>query len=120
MGVGQYVYLAALGAARGVPGPAVYATCSMVAAWYVSLAASPARGPAGGTKVLTSRQARVRQIVLRPADGIGWELRLCLVGLASLFGFATFGYLGLAVYLAALLCRKVAIGYLIPGEEPNR
>ena len=37
----------------------------------------------------------------------------------EVLGVATFGYLGLAAYLAALLGRKVVVGYLI-GEEGQR
>jgi hypothetical protein len=43
-----------------------------------------------------------------------------VAGLAAIFGIATFGYLGLAAYLGALVCRKVVIGYLIPGEDGRR
>ncbi|HUD39752.1 MAG TPA: hypothetical protein VMR14_22840 [Streptosporangiaceae bacterium] len=117
--LGQYCYLAAFGLARGVPGPAVFATCSMTAVWYAGLAAAPPRNAGARTKVLTSRQARVRQIVLRPADGIGGEARICVVCLTAALGVATFGYLGLAAYLAALMCRKAVVGYLI-GEEDQR
>jgi hypothetical protein len=117
--LGQYCYLAALGPARGVTGPAVFATCSMTAVWYAGLAAVPPRNAGTRTKVLTSRQARVRQIVLRPADGMGWEARVCLSCLTAMLGVATFGYLGLAAYLAALMGRKVVVGYLI-GEEDQR
>jgi hypothetical protein len=123
--LGQYSYLAALGLASEVSGPAIFATTGMVAVWYASLIASPAvqasvGGPVEG-KVLTSRAKRIKQITVRRADGLGWEARICLAGLTAMFGIATFGYLGLAVFLAALMCRKAVIGYLIPAEDqPTR
>lgn len=116
--IGQYTYLAAVGAARSVPWLVVYIACSMIAVWYASLIASPAtmtsaRHPA-------SRNARIRQIMARPGDGIGWDGRVCLAGLTGMFGVALFGYLGLVAYLGALILRKVAIGYLMPGEDRRR
>jgi hypothetical protein len=115
MCVSQYIYLAALGLAHAVSGLAIFATCSIVAVWYAGLAARPARRPG----VLPARREQIRQIVRRRADGLGWEARVCAVGLTGMFGIATFGYLGLAAYLAALMCRKVVISYLIPQTQPS-
>jgi hypothetical protein len=118
LNLSQFCYLAALGLARSVPGPAIFATCSMVAVWYAGLMVRrPAVTATFRAKVLASRKDRIRQIVMRRSDGIGWELRVCVVAASGIFGIATFGYLGLAAYLAALMSRKVVIGYLIPAED---
>jgi hypothetical protein len=118
--LGQYGYLASLGLARSVPGPVIFATCSVIAVWYASLAAAPARPARAGTAAVISRRDRVMEIMSRPGQGIGWEGRMLLVGLATIFGIATFVYLGLTAYLAGLICRKAAIGYQMPGEERRR
>jgi hypothetical protein len=117
IGLCQYIYLGSLGFARSVPGSAVFATCSMTAVWYAGLGIrTPADRPDHPGARL-SRPQRIRQVITRRGDGIGWEGRLCVVGLTSVFGITTFGYLGLAAYLAALMCGKVVAGYLIPGED---
>lgn len=121
LSLSQFIYLAALGLAHAVSGPAVFATCSMISVWYAGLAVRrPAASAATRRKVLASRKDRIRQIIMRPGDGVGWETRVCAIGVSAIFGIATFGYLGLAAYLAALMCRKVVIGYLIPGEDPPK
>ena len=115
----QYSYLVALGFARSVPGPAIFSAVSMIAVWYASLAASPRARAQVNSKVLSSRPERISKIIRRRADGPGWEARVWLVGLAGMFGVAVFGYVGLAAYLAALMGRKAAIGYLLsPDEQP--
>lgn len=104
LALAQFVYLGALGFAVRIPGPVIFAACAMTALWYTSLAA---RGKAR-----------------RPAAGIGWEGRLFLTGLAVTFGLGTFGYLGLAAYLAVLLVRQAATAYApathTPVTEGNR
>jgi hypothetical protein len=117
----QYSYLVALGLAKSVPGPAIFSTISMIAVWYASLVASPrARNQARG-KVLSSRQERITRIIRRRADGLGWEARVGVASVTSIFGVTAFGYLGLAAYLATLMARKAAIGYLLPPDErPKR
>ncbi len=117
----QYSYLVALGLAKSVSGPAVFCAVAMIAVWYASLVASPMARSSARADVLSSRMERVNRIVSRRADGLGWEVRVGLVGLTGIFGFAVFGYLGLATYLAILLCRKAVIGYLLPpDDEPER
>jgi hypothetical protein len=98
LAVGQFVYLAALGFELGVPGPgpAVFAACAVTSVWYAGIAAQPAP---------------------RASVGIGWEGRMFATGLTAIFGLATFGYLGLAAYLGALLCWTVVNGYQVPKEE---
>jgi putative intracellular protease/amidase len=117
----QYSYLVALGLAKSVPGPAIFATISMIAVWYASLAASPGTRTTARAKVLSSRQERISKIIRRRADGPGWEARMWVAGLTGMFGVAAFGYLGLAAYLAALMGRKAVIGYLLPpDDQPQR
>lgn len=115
----QYLYLTALGAAKSVSWLLVFATCSMTAIWYASLAASRVPG-APDTRTPTRRKARVSQIMARRADGIGWEGRIGIAGLAGMLGIATFGYLGLTVWLGVLLGRKAFIEYLRQGEDQRR
>ena len=110
----QYGYLAALGAAKSVPRILVFAACSMTAVWYASLAASRAR--ATPHRAPASRKARVRQIMARRTEGVGWEGRVGVVGLTGMLGIATFGYLGLTVCLGTLIGRKAVIDYLRQGE----
>lgn len=115
----QYLYLTALGAAKSVSWLLMFATCSMTAVWYASLVAS--RVPdAPDTRTPTRRKARVSQIMARRADGIGWEGRIGIAGLAGMLGIATFGYLGLTVWLGVLLGRKAFIEYLRQGEDQRR
>ena len=118
--LGQNIYLGALGFAWSVPGPVVFSLCAMNAIWYAGLAAG---GPAGqaASPSRSADQADLRtQAGGRLAAGIGWEGRMFVAGLAAIFGIATFGYLGLAAYLGALIGRKAMIGYHVPREESRR
>jgi hypothetical protein len=117
--IAQYCYLAAPGAAKSVSWLGVFATCSMTAVWYASLAASRARATLR-TKTPLRRGDRVSQIMARRTDGIGWEGRIGIVGLAAMFGIATLGYLGLTVCLGALIGRKVFIYYLRQREDQRQ
>lgn len=115
----QYSYLAVLGVAKSVPQVLVFATCSMTAVWYASVTASRAGAkPAGRTP--PRRKTRVAQIMARRTEGIGWEGRVGVVGLAGMFGIATFGYLGLTVCLGALIGRKAVVDYLRQGEDQRQ
>jgi hypothetical protein len=142
---GQFSFLAALGPARSVPYPIVFAACSMTAIWFAGLVAGlnypsspatatqprPARpsagpgktgaGAAGPTPVLASRKQRIKQIIARKQPPgmhrIGWEGRVCFIAVAGMFGLTTFGYLGLSVCLAALIGRNALVHYLKPGQD---
>ena len=85
---GQYVYLAALGFAKGVPGPLVFALTGMVALRQVD-AAYRARHPMPAGE---------------PRGGIGWEGRMLVAGVGTMLGVGTLSYLALTVYLLWLLC----------------
>ena len=100
----QYGYLATLGAAKAVPWILVFATCSMTAVRYASLVADRARATPPD----------------RRTQGIGWEGRIVLVGLAGIFGIATFGYLGLTACLGALIGSQAVIDYLRQGEDQRQ
>jgi len=115
----QFGYLAALGAAKSVSWLLVFATCSMTAVWYASLAASQAAA-ARPTRMPSTRRGRASQIMARRTEGIGWEGRIIVVGLAGMLGIATFGYLGLTACLGALIGRKMFIDYLRQGEDQRQ
>jgi hypothetical protein len=84
---GQYVYLAALGFAKGVPGPLTFALTALVALRQLDVAYRAGHlMPVGG-----------------PRGGIGWEGRMLVAGVGAMLGVATVCYLALAVYLIWLL-----------------
>ena len=92
LALAQYVYLATLGFALGVPRPVVFSACAVIMLWYASLIAG-----AGSP---------------RPPHGmfLGWETRMFAIGLAAAFGLATFGYLGLSACLGVFICRRAPAG----------
>ena len=97
---GQYVYLAALGFAKGVPGPVTFALISLVALRQLDVAYRARHPvPAGA-----------------PRGGIGWEGRMLVAGVGAMLGVATFCYLALAVYLIWLCPR----GAWPAGWRPGR
>lgn len=86
---GQYVYLAALGFAAGVPGALTFSLICVIALRHLDAA-------------YRSRH----QLGWRPryaGAGLGWEGRMLAAGLAALLGIATFAYLVLTAYLGVLL-----------------
>ncbi len=93
---GEYVYLVALGFAKGVPGPL---TCALIA--LVALRQLDAAQAAGLPGASPQRYG-----------GIGWEGRMLAAGAGAMIGLATFSYLALAAYLglAAVLHRAVRVG----------
>jgi hypothetical protein len=84
---GQYVYLAALGFAKGVPGPLTFALTALVALRQLDVA----------------YRAGHPMPVGAPRGGIGWEGRMLVAGVGAMLGGATVCYLALAVYLIWLL-----------------
>jgi hypothetical protein len=102
LALAQYVYLATLGFALGVPRPVVFSACAVIMLWYASLIAG-----AGSP---------------RPPHGmfLGWETRMFAIGLAAAFGLATFGYLGLSACLGVFICRRAPAGQLVFREEDRR
>jgi len=85
---GEYVYLVALGFAKGVPGPLTCALIALVALRQLDVA--QAAGHPGSSP--------------RRYGGIGWEGRMLAAGTAAMIGLATFSFLALAAYLGWQLC----------------
>ena len=98
----QYIYIAALGFASGVPVAVTFLLGTVVAVWYADLgsAASPRAGSTGPASTGFWR-----------TDWLGWEGRMLVCGLGAAMGVATLTYLALAAYLAVLLSSKVVTGY---------
>jgi len=90
----QYIYIAAVGFATGVPAPVTFILCAACAALHADLAAAAGAG----------------QDVQQPIGArMGWEGRMLIVGVAGAAGLATFAYLALAAYLGMLICWKLSI-----------
>jgi Family of unknown function (DUF5941) len=100
---GQYVYLAALGFAKGVPGPLVFALTGLVAlrqldAAYRACDPMPAGDPRGG---------------------IGWEGRMLVAGVGVMLGVGPLSYLALTVYLLWLLGSGSLASWLVVRAHPR-
>jgi hypothetical protein len=96
---GQYVYLATLGFAFGVPGPVTFGLISMVALRPIDVAY---RARQGGWPAQRA--------------GLGWDGRILVVAFGALLGIVTFAYLVLTAYLGWLLCRASLAGWLAIRE----
>lgn len=84
---GQYAYLAALGFAKGVPGPLVFALIGLVAVRQLDAA----------------YRARFPMPAGEPRGGIGWEGRMLAAGVGAMLGVGPLTYLALTVYLLWLV-----------------
>ena len=84
---GQYAYLAALGFAKGVPGPLVFALTGLVAVRQLDAA----------------YRARYPMPAGEPRGGIGWEGRMLAAGVGAMLGVGPLTYLALTVYLLWLV-----------------
>jgi Family of unknown function (DUF5941) len=84
---GQYAYLAALGFAKGVPGPLVFALLGLVAVRQLDAA----------------YRARYPMPAGEPRGGIGWEGRMLAAGVGAMLGVGPLTYLALTVYLLWLV-----------------
>lgn len=93
---GQYVYIAAIGFATGVPAPVIFALCALIAVHYADLA--------GHAQQRTA---------------LGWDGRMIAAGLGAALGLATFAYLLIAAYVVVLICREVMTSWL-PATEGDR
>jgi Family of unknown function (DUF5941) len=105
----QYVYIAALGFAVGVPAPLTFALCAAIALRYADLGSA-------GSPALVARRRRAAGAPARPAPGqpvreqgswLGWEGRMIACGLGAAMGIAMFAYAVLAAYVAGLACWKL-------------
>jgi hypothetical protein len=104
---GQYVYIAALGFASGVPGPVIFALCAVIAIRYADLA-------------YRAESTQPAAAAGEAGTGMGWEGRMLAAGLGAILGITTFAYLALAAYLGALIWRKVLANSLAPGAGYGR
>ena len=84
---GQYAYLAALGFAKGVPGPVVFALIGLVAVRQLDAA----------------YRARYPMPAGEPRGGIGWEGRMLAAGVGAMLGVGPLTYVALTVYLLWLV-----------------
>jgi hypothetical protein len=85
---GQYVYLAAVGFALGVPPPATFALIAVIALHYVDLLHRSRYGIPPEQRMTTA--------------GLGWEGRMLVAGAGGLVGIETFTYIALAGYLGLI------------------
>ncbi len=104
---GQYIYLAALAFALGVPPPAAFALIAVIALHHLDLLRRHQYGISPGPRAT--------------AAGLGWEGRMLAAGVGGMLGVETFAYIALAGYLAALfgwdsLTRWLAVR---EGEGPR-
>ena len=100
---GQLVYLATVGFSFRIPAPVTFGVCALTALRYGELATRP------------------RRPGWHPPDTrLGWEGRMLVAGLGPMFGIAIVGYLVLAAYLVALVCREAAASYLAARDGPNQ
>jgi len=97
------VYLATVGFSFRIPAPVTFGVCALTALRYVEIATS------------------VRPSIWHPPDTrLGWEGRMLVAGLGPMFGIAIVGYLVLAAYLVALVCRGAAASYLAVRDGPSQ
>jgi hypothetical protein len=95
---GQYIYLASLGSASGVPAPVTFGLCAVTAIWQADLAFARARGT-------------------RLDIGLGWEGRMLFAGLGAAVGLAMLAYLVLTAYLGVLVCAEIRVSSQAIGED---
>ncbi len=100
---GQYVYLAALGFAKGVPGPLVFALTGLLALRQLD----------------TAYRARHPMPAGDPRSGIGWEGRMLVGGVGAMLGVATLSYLALTVYLLWQLSSGSLASWLAVRARPR-
>ncbi len=98
---GQYIYLAALGFAFGVPGPVTFALIGLAGLRQLDVAYQ-ARDP------VTPRGAR---------GSVGWEGRMLVAGFAAMVGLGTVGYLVLILYLGWLLAGNGLAGWFLASRR---
>jgi hypothetical protein len=100
---GQLVYLATVGFSFRIPAPVTFGVCALTALRYVELA------------------TRATPPAWHPPDTrLGWEGRMLVAGLGPMFGIPIVGYLVLAAYLTALVCRGAAASYLAARDGPSQ
>jgi hypothetical protein len=109
----QYIYIATLGFATGVPPGITFLLCAAIALRYADLGSggSPAlparRRAAAAVPVLATGQAATGQAVPERGAGMGWEGRMLICGLGAAMGITMFAYVALAAYVAGLVGSKI-------------
>jgi hypothetical protein len=94
---GQYIYLAALGFAIGVPGPVTFALLGLT-----------------GLRQLDVAYQAWHPVTPRGARGsLGWEGRMLVAGFSAMVGLGTVGYLALIGYLGWLLVGNGLSGWFV-------
>ena len=118
----QYIYIAALGFAAGVPAPLTFLLCAAIALRYADLGCE-------GSPVLPTRRRSAGVAPDQPASGqlvpeqgawMGWEGRMIVCGLGAAMGIAMFAYVALAAYVGGLVCWKIMTSCLRPREGDCR
>jgi hypothetical protein len=100
----EYLYLLAVGAGSGVPGPLVFVLLTAVALHHrdtVHRARCGVRPPAGATRAL-----------------LGWDGRMLVVAAGGALGWLPFAYGVLTGYLVVLLVRDAAAGWSATPVTP--
>jgi hypothetical protein len=100
---GQYIYLAAVGFATGVPAPAVFALIAVIALHYQDLLLRYRRGERPAPRVSSA--------------GLGWEGRMLVAGVGGMLGIETVVFIALAVYLFALFGRDSLTSWLAVSRD---
>ena len=106
----QVLYLNAIGVGARVPGPVIFALVAALLVHYADLAV-PDR------PVLLAKPRQPGERRWPRGTGLGWEGRLLIAGLAAAVGIATFAYLALTAYLAALICVRIVTSSLARPAE---
>jgi hypothetical protein len=103
---GQYIYLAAVAFAAGVPGPVTFALLASIALHHLDV------------------QHRQRQQIPPSsrvtAAGLGWEGRMLVAGLGAMAGAETFVYIALTGYLWVLFGWDSLTSWLAVRDEVPR
>jgi hypothetical protein len=102
----QLLYLAAVGASVGIPGPVTFATGTALLIWYADLA-FPGRPVMLVRLPVTTKSGAPAAPARERGAALGWEGRTLALGLAAAAGIGTYAYLAMTVYLAALIAVKV-------------
>jgi Family of unknown function (DUF5941) len=130
--VGEYLFLAALAFTRAVAPPLVFALIAAVVLRHLDVAYRARhriRWPAARPGDRRGRKpARITGPDGRPADvtGLGWEVRMLVLGIGAALGVVPFACIALAGYLWALVIRDFLTGWLgvrdeaVPASQPVR
>ena len=102
----QFLYFAAIGQAKGVPGPATFALCSAVLLRYADLA-YPGRPVIFARPIRRTWAIELSQTDRERGSALGWEGRMLLMGAAAAAGVGTFAFIAMTAYLGMLICAKV-------------